>query len=56
MVIFQSIVQFIYLLPLTSLPTIHLVQGCYSTPILSSVLQLASECLADPEHAQRFGQ
>ena len=32
MVIFHSIVQFIYLLPLASLPTIHLVQECYSTP------------------------
>ena len=32
MVIFQSTVQFIYLLSLTSLPIIHLVQECYSTP------------------------
>ena len=32
MVIFQSIVQFIYLLPLTSLLTIHLTQEYYSTP------------------------
>ena len=36
MVIFQSIVQFIYLLllplPLPSLPTIHLLQECYSIP------------------------
>ena len=32
MIIPQSGVQFIYLLPLASLPTIYLVQGCYSTP------------------------
>ena len=32
MVIFQSIVQFVCLLPVTSLPTIHLVQERYSTP------------------------